>query len=923
MTATSTSAQRHPIEQLADDFITRLRQGERPSITEYVKQFPDISNELADIIGALLALEDLGDFGQQVESFPPVPERLGEYRIVREIGRGGMGVVYAAEQEELGRHVALKVLPSVALLRPTHLERFRREARAAARLHHTNIIPIYGVGAQDGIHYYAMQYIPGRGLDSLLDELKQQKNSSAAETAKTAITLLSGSAPTGTTEHYRGIARVGLQVAEALAHAHEHGVLHRDVKPGNVLLDMNGIAWLGDFGLAYLEGDAPLTSTGGFVGTLRYLAPERFKEEGDARSDIYSLGATLYELLTLRPMFEETDRTRLLRQVAQEDPPAPRKIDRSIPKDLETIVLKAIAKEPADRYAKCADLAEDLSRFLADRPLATRRISIWERFRRWVRRNPVIFGLLSAVVCSLAIGLGATCWQWRRAVNALGETERFAKEATEKSTIAQAHGHRAHQMLEGLLHELNNTLDQQPVAELRRKLMEKAFSVHEDLINETPVDPAERLDIAKLAYEVGDMWRRRKQLAHAEKYLLRAIALVEPEASESTGNLEYRYVKARAFGDLGINYREQTFRDKARDAFENSIQFYRALLAEEPTNRLYARGLGGALHNRGVLASDLGQDDQAIQDIREGIAISEPFLVSDPRASGLRLSIAHNYQTLTNQYLKTRQFSQARESSTKAMKLAEELESQNPRNPIIQDLVARCADKRGRVLVNQALAIQQNDIDAARILSRESESHIRRAQSTWQRLIEINRVDPDYRNGMADTMCLSGLSLILLNQLNDAEQIVKKSIQERSEALRLSPKHWIYEHGQAGNYFTLGRVYCLKGEHAKAANLAQQMEPFKLGHGAEFVIVAQLFCQCSISARTDATLSTEEQSRLAEQYLSQALDKLNQAIESAFNDRKQLETSPWLRPLYDRPEFHRILDKVPPKNKPAETPVID
>jgi hypothetical protein len=209
------------------------------------------------------------------------------------------------------------------------------------------------------------------------------------------------------------VAQVGLQVAEALAYAHGHKILHRDIKPSNLLLDLEGTVWVTDFGLAKAEEGDDLTRTGGVVGTLRYLAPERFDGVSDARSDVYSLGLTLYEMLTLRPAFTETERGRLIRQVTQEEPPRPRKLDRRIPRDLETLVLKAAAKEPARRYQTAEELAEDLRRFLADRPIRARRAMPWERAWRWARRNRLVaalsgvaaLALVAVAVVALAFGV--------------------------------------------------------------------------------------------------------------------------------------------------------------------------------------------------------------------------------------------------------------------------------------------------------------------------------------------------------------------------------------------------------------------------------------------------------------------------------------------------------------------------------------
>jgi eukaryotic-like serine/threonine-protein kinase len=209
--------------------------------------------------------------------------------------------------------------------------------------------------------------------------------------------------------------RVGLEVAEALAYAHSQGILHRDIKPSNLLLDAKGTVWVTDFGLAKAEGSDALTNTGDIVGTLRYMAPERFDGWSDPRSDLYSLGVTLYELLTLRPLCEEPNRARLIKRVTHELPPAPHKLEPKIPRDLETIVLKTIAKEPAQRYVSAGELALDLRRFLADRPVRARRTSGAERLWRWSRRNPALAVSLSCLFLVLALGCIVATALWRHA----------------------------------------------------------------------------------------------------------------------------------------------------------------------------------------------------------------------------------------------------------------------------------------------------------------------------------------------------------------------------------------------------------------------------------------------------------------------------------------------------------------------------
>jgi serine/threonine protein kinase/WD40 repeat protein len=471
----NSSAERNPVDRLAEEFAARFRRGERPSLTEYTQRYPELAQDIRELFPALVLMEQLKPPADATgpEGAAAAGTRLqalGDYRILREVGRGGMGVVYEAEQVSLGRHVALKVLAGPALVNPTSLERFRREAKAAAKLHHTNIVPVYGVGEHAGVHYYAMQYIAGEGLDRVLHDVRRLRRAGAVASddlvatagtacaASIALSLVSGTftAPAAAPEagtgdpaplprlrpspgmlsgdapgtgYYRGAARMALQVAEALAYAHRQGVLHRDIKPSNLLLDAQGTVWVTDFGLAKAEGTDELTQTGDIVGTVRYMAPERFDGHSLPQSDVYGLGLTLYELLTLRPAFDDTNRARLIERLLHERPVPPRKLDPRIPRDLETVVLKCLAREPAGRYASADALAEDLRRFLADRPVRARRTPWHEETWRWCRRNPAVAALLGVIALLLAAMMVGTL-----AANArLRSSLRDAQDANQKA----------------------------------------------------------------------------------------------------------------------------------------------------------------------------------------------------------------------------------------------------------------------------------------------------------------------------------------------------------------------------------------------------------------------------------------------------------------------------------------------------------
>jgi formylglycine-generating enzyme required for sulfatase activity len=498
------------LNQLADEFAARHRAGERPRVEEYCDRHPDLAADIRSLFPALVELErakaDAGaDLAVEAAAAPPVTD-LGDFRLLREVGRGGMGVVYEAEQVSLGRRVAIKVLPATLFRDPVKRRRFEREARAAARLHHTNIVPVHGFGEHDGTPYYVMQFIPGLGLDAVIDELARPAGGcgpeanrprtgvptvlsvslarslvgdagvgnaswkaaaddaptrtapggvppepaptpspdrdSAALLAASGVHLPGQSGPGGgpagrKTTYWESVARIGVQVAGALAYAHKLGVLHRDIKPGNLLLDLDGVVWVTDFGLAKADDSDDLTHTGDLLGTFRYMPPEAFEGVSDARGDVYALGLTLFELVALRPAYPERDRNRLIKEVTTGDPPRLRRLRPDAPRDLVTVVEKATEKNPARRYQTAGALADDLQRFLDGRSILARRAGAAEQLGRWVRRNPGVAGAAAAVVLALTLGTTVSYLKYLDAERQREAAEAHQREAERQAGIAR------------------------------------------------------------------------------------------------------------------------------------------------------------------------------------------------------------------------------------------------------------------------------------------------------------------------------------------------------------------------------------------------------------------------------------------------------------------------------------------------------
>lgn len=400
---------RLPVELLAAQFVDELRSGQSPSIDDYARQYSRIASEIREYFPVLVAMEELKQKKQTDNLRESVPEtfditELGDCRMLREIGRGGMGVVFEAIENN-GRQVAVKLLPWHTAGIPGWREQFGREARNARKMQHENIVPIYRTGTDIRYCYYVMKLVAGVGLDWVIGKLANDHLVTPGDIASASyrprsireidtdceipIRLLGEledvedvrQPETNPLTPFAWKEMVGIihQATKAVRYAHKRGILHNDVKPGNLLIDAQWKVWMTDFGLAQ-PLDSPQSDDERLVGTLRYMAPERIRGSQSIQTDVYSLGMTMYELVCQAPGFPSTEREDLVELILGQEPPRPRDINFSIPENLQTIILNAIAPDPEARYPNAESLEVDLIRFLNDQPITTRRKKPSKRF---------------------------------------------------------------------------------------------------------------------------------------------------------------------------------------------------------------------------------------------------------------------------------------------------------------------------------------------------------------------------------------------------------------------------------------------------------------------------------------------------------------------------------------------------------------
>jgi serine/threonine protein kinase len=548
------------VVELADEYLRELEAGRRPDRASYCARYPELAEIVAECLEGLdLVRSGIASARPAAEaSLPAEPigrlaSPLGDFQIVREIAQGGMGVVYEAVQLSLGRRVALKVLPFAATLDSRRLQRFKIEAQAAALLHHTHIVPIYAIGCERGVHFYAMQLIEGQSLAVVIEQLRREEHreprtrgtgGSKAEPQPPELQLTESLSPAGPSRgpvfppaesrpprsdeasrstldrsvaavtsgaklaseaYIRRIARLMVQAADALEHAHQAGVIHRDIKPGNLLVDAAANLWVTDFGLAQLQADNGLTRSGDFLGTFRYMSPEQTSGQRtmlDHRTDIYSLGATFYELLTLEPVVPGETHQELLYDILHTEPKSLRHWNRAVPPELETIVLKALAKSPAERFQSAAELSADIQRYLDHKPIHARPPTLLDRVRKWSRRHPSV---AIAGVLLLGVIAVASLVSNRMIAREQAKTSAALDREKDRAREAEERFQQARQAVDALFQISQEELSDKPSDAARKRILEVVVSYYQDFIDERRGDPTAQAELARVQNEVKEI----------------------------------------------------------------------------------------------------------------------------------------------------------------------------------------------------------------------------------------------------------------------------------------------------------------------------------------------------------------------------------------------------------------------------------
>ena len=862
--------------QAADEYSERLNQGESPDIEEYANRYPKVAELIRQVFPALNILKVPAEKESEAELQAPKSagtRQLGDYHIVREVGRGGMGVVYEAEQVSLGRKVALKVLPYAAMVDERQLQRFRNEARAAASLRHPNIVQVHFVGCERAVHFYAMDFIEGQTLAELIKHLRrledpagkgskepdqaieqladsltsgriaspeadsapdaptttymqQETSRTTGDTARTPQGAISTEQSTKSPAYFRSIAELGVRIAEALDHAHENGVIHRDVKPSNIMLDHTGKPWITDFGLARIEADATLTISGDLLGTVRYMSPEQALAKRvvvDHRTDIYSLGATLYELLTLQPVFTGQDRQELLRQVSFEEPQSPRRINRAIPSELEVIVGKAMAKNPTERYDTAQELADDLKRFLADEPIRARRPSILQLTSKWSRRHRT---LVMATILLLVITVMGTTANAILLAREQQKTSAALDEAREKSRAlrdkneelkkarqrAEEHQRIARDAVDRLFTKVAEDLKGHPhMTEIRRELLEDALEFYQGFLAQKSDDPDIRHETALTYQRVGRIHIELGNFPEARKALEQSLEHLEELASEYPSDTKHTLELASSLSALAFAHFAGSQGEESAALQRRQLEIRQKLVSDFPSVASYR---GALALNHTDLANSLDIKTDRVEKekhFRLAMSVWAKRKADFPQLPESLLSISQSRWWLAGYLLSTNQLDEAEKELRQVYAVRVQALTKTPNSPYQRGKMAHLNWYMG--LLNKELG----QLD-------EAEAYFRDAVTAREKLLDEFPNAYEHRRRLVEEYVALGKLLRDIGRCREAEEILRRGYAVKEKLVADFPDEPEYQGEFAILAYELAVVLQQTGRTQEAVDIFRQIK---------------------------------------------------------------------------------------------------
>lgn len=922
----------------------------------------------ADALRARMqALHAAGLIETTPDGAPPFPERLGDFRLLQHLGGGGMGVVYLARQESLGREVALKLIRPEQLFFPGARERFRREVETVARLAHPGIVPIYTVGEEGGIPYFAMERIVGCSLADVVEHLQHEPVAQLPGAAfDRAIAACTGDATTEAPAALfagrwtEACLRIVREVAEALEHVHRRSVLHRDVKPSNIMLTRSGRVMLVDFGLSSAEGGERLTKAGSQLGSLAYMPPEQLRGETDsldARCDVYSLGASLYELLTLRLPFAEAQPSELRRRIAEGSPPPPRGRNPAIDRDLETVCLHAMATDPRQRYASAAEFAQDLTCALEHRPIAARRSSPLERTARWIRRQPALAAALLLALLLVTV-LPTALYVQQRSANATIQQQNVAIEAANRDLDAalqkaRAEQQRAEQNLGVAMESIDSMLSRVGAVDLvqvpqfervRARLLESALALNERLASGQGADrPEARAALAETRRRTGDIYHWLGRFDDAVRMLEQAVG----DARAMLAAHGQPTDRARLASTLDALARTQRALGNLQASAASSLEAIDLLTAlpdagAAAVDRL--EQLAHALHFRATTLFLLGQAEPALASHQRAVDVARQLFARDPTPDH-EATIAGHLGAMGSSQLEHRHDA-ARATLHEACSIYERVLPHVESAKTYQESYADACTNLGVAHQNE------RDLDGAA-------PHFERAFAIYRQLVADYPDSPRYLDSLnaartnlaAVRLQEPGTRSVGMQLMRDAvasqQQLVArfpKSTEYRTQLAMMVGNLGTYEHAegeaergcnllgealtrhgellveQPGNPVLQSRVLVFglklanlriqQGDARAAAATLQTLEPMVAGDWLTLRKLAGQTLAASAVAEGDAALAPAEREATARQLLDHGAALMERAIDAGYRDTADLENAATFAALRTSRHFAALRAKL-------------